>query len=527
MPPQPPSNSYDDIPYDSHPYPQTHPSRLCTVATLFGLSPTPIERCRVLELGAAAGGNLIPIAETSPDSRFVGIDLSARQVSDGERLVEALGLTNIELRHISITDVDDSFGAFDYIICHGVFSWVPVAVRAKILDICARRLTPNGVAYVSYNTYPGWHVRGMIRDMMQYHAMRFEEPRQRLDQARALLDFLARSARADGPYPAILKTEQERLRHQGDHYLFHEHLEEVNDPLYFHQFVGMAAEHGLRYLGEARIETMIPGNFGPEVQKTLASMAADQIQTEQYLDFLRNRTFRETLLVPAQTTPDWEIHPDRIRGLHIASEGKPAGKRAPDIRSHSLVDYRTRSGMGLSTSQPLLKAAMQVLGDRWPGTIPFAELLSSARTLLGRIPGGAAEEEDARTLAGNLVNTYVSSDLTELYSSPISLPREVSERPVALGSARAQVAAGATAVANRRHTLVKLTDVDQRLVPLLDGTRDRSELLEHLTTQVVGGGLQIQRDGKPLSDPAAIRTALAPVLGRALISLAENALLVG
>jgi len=524
MPP-PPSNSYDEVPYASHPYPQTHPSRLFTVATLFGLAPTPVERCRVLELGAAAGGNLIPMAEAFPESEFIGIDLSARQVADGDRLIQAAGLANLTLRHASIAAVDATYGAFDYIVCHGVFSWVPADLRAKILEICRQCLTPNGIAYISYNTYPGWHVRGMVREMMRYHTREVSAPGERLARARGLLDFLARSARTEGPYPAILKTEQERLRHQADHYLYHEHLEDVNDPLYFHQFIDLARGHGLRYLGEARVETMIAGNFGPEVRKMLASLEADQIETEQYLDFLRNRAFRETLLVRETLAPDWEIDPGRVRTLHVASEGKPVGKKEPDIRSDAAIDYRTRSGMGLTTRRPLLKAAMKALADRWPGTVAFPDLLLAARALLGASPDDPVAEDDARELAANLVNTYVSSDLIELYGAAIC-PAAVSDRPVAMVSARAGVAAGAAAVANQRHVLVTLSEMDRCLMPLLDGTHDRAALLDELTAQAAAGGLQVQRDGAPISGEDAVRGTLAGVLDTTLKGIAGNALLV-
>ena len=151
--------AYDEVPYPSYPLPQSHPDHLATLATLLGLSPPTTERCRVLELGCASGGNLIPMALTSPDSRFVGIDLSREQIAEGQKTVEALGLTNIELRHLSILDVDDSFGPFDYIVCHGVYSWVPENVQDRILAICARNLVPEGIGYVSYNTYPGWHMQ--------------------------------------------------------------------------------------------------------------------------------------------------------------------------------------------------------------------------------------------------------------------------------------------------------------------------------------------------------------------------------
>jgi methyltransferase-like protein/2-polyprenyl-3-methyl-5-hydroxy-6-metoxy-1,4-benzoquinol methylase len=519
----PPTNTYDEVPYESHPYAQSHPSRMAVIATLFGLSPPPVETCRVLELGAAAGGNLIPMAETLPGARFVGIDLSARQVADGEQLIRKLGLDNVSLRHASITEVDESYGKFDYVIAHGVFSWVPTEVREKMFDICAKNLNPHGVAYISYNTYPGWHMRGMIRDMMRYHANRFATPQLRTQQARALLDFLAQSVRQEGPYSVLLKTELETLRHQADHYLYHEHLEPVNDPLYFHTFVERAAAHGLRYLGEARIGTMVTGNFGPEVEKALKLLASDQIQTEQYMDFIRNRMFRETLLVHAKNPPNWTINPDCTARLHVASGSKPTGTGEPDVTSDATIQYQTRTGMTLSTSRPLLKAAMLVLSRRWPGTVPFDELRQEARALAG---GTADPAEDARALALGLLNSYISSDLVELHAVPLPVSRAPGERPTALGSARLRAAAGATAVANRRHELVRLNDLNQRLVPLLDGTRDRTEIIDRLTERALTGDLNVQKDNQKLTDPADVKAALAAVLDPALNELAAHALLV-
>src|SRR5262249_43817357 len=155
-----------ELPYPSNPYPYTHPDHLATVAALLGMKPAAADHCRVLELGCASGGNLIPMAYGLPDSSFFGLDLSGEPVRQGEELVEALGLKNIQLRRMSILDVDDRLGQFDFIICHGVYSWVPAEVQDKILDICARQLAPQGVGFISYNTYPGWHMRGMIRAVM-------------------------------------------------------------------------------------------------------------------------------------------------------------------------------------------------------------------------------------------------------------------------------------------------------------------------------------------------------------------------
>src|SRR5262249_49173778 len=143
------AESYDRIPYDSTPRYATHPDCLATLATLMGMKPAPVERCRVLEIGCSTGGNLLSMAEALPEGRFVGIDLSAVQIETGQRVASALGLGNVRLEVRSLLDVDESFGQFDYIITHGVYSWVPQQVRDHLLKVCKTNLAPHGVAYVS------------------------------------------------------------------------------------------------------------------------------------------------------------------------------------------------------------------------------------------------------------------------------------------------------------------------------------------------------------------------------------------
>ncbi len=532
-PAAPPNNSYDEVPYDSHPFAQTHPSRLFTVGTLFGLRPTPVQRCRVLELACAAGGNLIPMADYLPDSQFVGIDLSARQVNDGQELIKQLGLKNVQLRHANILDVDASYGMFDYVIAHGVFSWVPDKVRDKIFDICAKQLTPNGIAYISYNTYPGWHLRGMIRDMMRYHSSRFATPQHRVQQSRALLDFLAQSVRQEtGAYAVLLKQELETIRHQADHYLYHEHLEENNDPLYFHTFAERAKAKGLKYLGESRVGTMVTGNFGPDIEKTLRMLATDQIQAEQYMDFLRNRMFRESLLCLDRVQPNWAVNPESLRVLHVASGAKAVGQDGKPLPQVNLtgeenVSYRSPSGMTMATTRPLLKAAMHVLAQAAPGTVPFDSLRKQARELVG---GGNPTDpkvvsDDTQVLAVGLLNCYMGSDLIELHGMPITFARTAGPKPVALPLARWQAQKG-TMATNRRHEVVRLNDLDKQLLPMLDGTNDRAALVEKLTQAAQAGALNVQKDGTTLSDPKDIKQALESVMDQALANVARMALLV-
>ena len=126
-------NPYDAVPYPDLAYGNTHPDRLATMARLLGMTPAPVERCRVLEVGCAAGGNLLPMAYTLPHAEFVGIDYSAQQIDEGQARIRGLGLSNFTLACRNLLEVGEELGTFDYIIAHGVYSWTPPPVREKTL----------------------------------------------------------------------------------------------------------------------------------------------------------------------------------------------------------------------------------------------------------------------------------------------------------------------------------------------------------------------------------------------------------
>lgn len=471
---------YDEVPYTSQPFPQTHPDNLATVATLFGMCPPPVERCRVLELGCAAGGNLIPLAATLPQGHFVGIDLSGRQIDEGRRVVNALRLRNIELRRLSILDVGDELGEFDYIICHGVFSWVPAPVRDRILAVIKERLAPNGVAFVSYNTYPGWHLPGVARAMMRFHADRFAEPAVRVRQARAVLEFLtaAMPPENDG-YGGGLHRELQLLRKVPDHYLFHEYLAEVNTPVYFHEFNALAEGHELQYLGEAAFLEMLTDHLAPGVAETLRLLAPGLVQTEQYLDFLRNRRFRQTLLchrgVPLNRAPA----PERLERMYVASAFRPVSAR-PDLGAGAVEEFRSPRGLPVTAGEPLVKAALLHLAEAWPAALPFGDLTAAALALLGREygPVPSADTPLPRLLLPSLLKC-AAPGAVEFRLTPPRLVVEISEHPRATALARYQATAGVPVV-SLRHQVVALDTLDRRILQHLDGSRDRRQLLQLL-----------------------------------------------
>ena len=86
------------------------------------LPAAPARRCRVLELGCAAGVNLRQMAQAAPESEFVGIDGSAVQIEQGQEVLRELDLPNLRLEHADILSLSErqDLGLFDYIVCHGV-----------------------------------------------------------------------------------------------------------------------------------------------------------------------------------------------------------------------------------------------------------------------------------------------------------------------------------------------------------------------------------------------------------------------
>jgi methyltransferase-like protein/trans-aconitate methyltransferase len=501
--------SYDQVPYENHAYPQAHPNRLATVATLLGMQPQPVGDCRVLELGCAAGSHLIPLALTLPGSRFLGIDLSARQVDKGQRVIDALGLDNVQLEVRDIRELDERLGCFHYIVCHGVYSWVPDEVRERILAVCARNLTPNGVAFVSYNTYPGWHLRGTVRDLLVYHTRQAGEPGDRVREARRLLEVLAEAVQGrDGPYDRLLQAELQMLGRCGDSYLFHEHLEDVNEPTYFHEFAARAAARGLQFLGEAELGAMLLHGYPPEVETALPRMAPNMVQLEQYLDFLNNRTFRQTLLCHQGVEPNYRLSAERLRGLYVASRARPLSA-CPDVDSTAEERFAAPGGATVKSTDPLAKAALLYLAEVWPQAVRFEELARAARARLG--PGGPSAEEDASVLGQCLLTCYLSDPdgLVYLWTQPPSFASEAGEYPTASPLARLQATTAGSAT-NLRHETLALDDFSRAVLSRLDGRRDRNTLLRDLARR--GGSGSISTDAP--EPPAELDRALSETLSR-------------
>jgi len=477
-------DSYDALPYDSVPVHETHPAYLELVGSLFGLTPAVATRCRYLELGCASGGNLIPLAFALPDSEFLGIERSAAQVTAGQTLINALGLRNIRIEQADVLDYHiDGLGQLDYIVAHGFYSWVPEAVRTRMFEMLSAALAPQGIAYVSYNVYPGWRWRGMVRDLVRYASRNGQTPPEQLALAQEAIrnTEVALAGRTD-PVAKLLRDELAILQTRHPSYLYHEYLVAENTPCLFSDFMALAEQYGLQYLAETELHTMFSDGLGTEAS-AMVDAAPDIVAQEQIMDLLRLRLFRQTLLCRRDLQIERELDLDRFAGLAYHASLVPRTARPLNVVGERT--FETPEGDAIVVTHPLTEAALIHLAEVYPDAVAYPELADRAVARV-RQAGGPAGEPDALLL--ELLRLFLRQ-VIGASRQPEAVPRGKPTRLRATALARAQAAAGLGHVATLRHKPMEIDPVMARLIELLDGNRDRRALTALLTQDFKTGRL--------------------------------------
>lgn len=425
-------NSYDDLMYESGAFPQTAINNLEARARLMGLQPAPAANAKVLELGCSMGGNIITQALYYPDAEFVGIDLSGRQVAQGNAIIEKMGLENVRLVEKDILTIDESFGKFDYIIVHGIWSWVPDAVKDKIFSICRNNLTEHGIAYISYNVYPGWKRQEQLREIM-YFAGRdvLEEPleartRKGLDALKALAEILEndKGLGGGGKLPAIQKI----LNHNF-YYIAHEYMEAFNDPIYVNGFIEWANRHRLAYIGDTDLHASFVSWMAEHTRERILALAGgDYIAKEFYSDILSDRQFRRSLLcreeVGDTVRRDESVAVEVIESLNF----RPARGETINFDENDTLLSGIRDVM--KTGEPFkTEDVAENLARRFPG-LEFDRMKINSQLLLQTILGRFSVSSDN---AGKPFfedhKTYVPARFTDYVAAFVEHGAEAFVRP--------------------------------------------------------------------------------------------------
>ena len=428
---------YDLVDYPSKPFPQCHPDRLALMARLFGLKPPPVETSRVLEIGCGDGLNLIASAVVLPGAAFHGVDISAAATRRGRRLIRETGLKNVRLETRDFRDLPPKTRKFDYVIAHGLYSWVPAEIRDALLAGIRSVLSPHGIAFVSYNTYPGAYLRQMVREMAAIAAGTD------LAATRAWLESATNLPDAPAIYRAVVADEARDMLRREDGALFHDDLSATNQPVWFRDFAAHAAAHGLQYVAEADL-----------AGTARVSQIPDRLQREQHADFHLGRRFRQTLLChAAQSVAD---EPDPA-ALENAFAGAPVDPAIP--HPDGAFEYVNRTGARIRTTDAGHRAILDSLAAAWPVYLPVSRF------------GRAACPRFADLFAAGIL---------DLRTVAPPAPKRRPARPHASPLARSQTGSGAPLTTLHHLELFIASQSLQAVLALADGSRTRAQLLRDL-----------------------------------------------
>ena len=522
--------SYNDIPYMGRVHFQTHIERLALSARVFGMETVPVENARVLELGCGDGSNIINMAFNLPDAEFVGVDGSTVHIARGRRMMDAAGVNNVRLEAMDITHIQDQLGTFDYIICHGVFSWVPEGVRNHILRICREQLSPLGIAYVSYNAYPGWKQYEMLRDMMHFHVARQQEQDEKILQARAMIQFLSAHIpdTEHDPYGRFIAAQEGFIMGLSDEYLYHEYLEAHNQPYWFYEFVELLNNNALQYLGDTDLNSMLSLHLPSHTQEILHNISSSQYDLEQYMDMLRGRRFRCSLFVHHAREITREIEPGVFMDFYYSYKAcdkwsylKTTQEAEEERTSDDIIATLVQSVENSNIPPNIQLAIFQHLHKMWPRRIHFTELREIAAITKGEVLSRA----EVLGLAGLFQTLYLMSEIKiHLYCPAVA--NTAPERPHLNGVARYQ-ASYQKVFSTQLHNMLMVEEAwAQEMVRLMDGTRTVDELVDIIYQKMTTGELPLlvctDDDENDVTDEDIVRSVLKAQVIKKLVFFLEN-----
>ena len=478
-----------DVDYIPGFYPHMSPVAMRYAASLNLVVPPATTRgFRYLELGCGLGRSLTTLAAANPQGEFIGVYVNPNHVAAIERDLAAGELTNARVLATDFANLPEDLGRFEFLVLHGVFSWVAPEVRGQILAIAQQHLAPGGLLLVSYNAMPGWAhlqpIRGILR---QYAALRqgdsVQRIREALDYTRFIRDKKAKYFE-DNPLAAAYV---EALLKQDSRYLAHEYLNEHWTSFYFSEVAEMFGSAGLAFVGSLPIHT----NFWdlcvrPEFQE-LFRTTSNRLVTESHKDFCANTAFR------------WDIYASQPRLIQSPAE---RFLQVDDLyfraaRANITLPHQANLGVVTSTVQgPLYETLLkrlgstslrlsEILADQSLSGTPQPELMRAvdAGVALGLFDVTAGPVGEGAATVGTTVNIVSPLNRSILRDDALG------GRPVTLAS----VASGTG------HTL---GDFEAAILHELS-SGGSAGLVQRVEARLSSSGRSLQQDGKPVNDPTA------------------------
>jgi len=458
---------YDQVPYLANPLPQTHPSRIAAIASMFGLSFVPPKSAKVLELGCASGVNLLGMAHFMPDAKFVGVDLSIVQVHEAQRRAKAVAANNVTYHHMSIDEINPDFGEFDYIIVHGVYSWVPNEVQKAILRVCRENLSNDGIAFVSYNVLPGWRMKQAARDVFMALTPPNVPAATRWEYGVNWIREMLETNKTEDKRPLLHQTianELENILVKKDlRYLAHEYLETHNEPLLFREFLSHMSEAELTYLGDAEPSTMVRHLTHPVLSEFFKKHPPQGMaETEQAIDIITGRTFRQSLMVKGsrKTKMNRALTPDFFKNLHIQA------RLAKTTDQDGQVKYVHQRHGPLNAQPPYGTGALEVLTELAGMPAPYKSLLDKF----------VQATQGTEPVFAEILFSMLGMNGIEIFADPYMPALPKGATPLAILDAES----GRNVTTNSVGEAIGLDPLQVLILPILKGDWDRDESIAKL-----------------------------------------------
>lgn len=490
-----------DVAYTTNFYREITPVWLATTCLLLGQRAPDLTRpFRYADLGCGHGFTTLVVAATHPEAEVWGFDFNPAHVEWATRVAATAGLSNAHFAEASFAELaqrpEAALPAFDFMVSHGVVSWVSPDNRRALLDVIRRRLRPGGLTYLSYNVTTGWAPIVPLRRLM---CMLAEASPARTDLAApGILQFIDRMKEAGALYfqgnPRV-ETRLEDMRKQETRYIAHEYLNRDWYPLMFADMAEAMADTKCSYVGSATLSENIDALAAPPSMTPLLNEMPDRVLRETLRDFGSAQAFRRDLYRRGETPLTASEQGEMLDALAVA----PMGATIPDpVTFPSPIGTVTGRA---DVYQPLIAALLE-------GVLPL---------------------QRARQIA-----PYTERPMVELLQAVTLLIAGGYAHPVLPGGA----SAAARAAAARLNQAVAVengygAELPRLAAPLV-GSALQVDLLETLmvgdllagrpadaaalTASVMSGlqrsGRSIQKDGKPVVDPVEARIVAGEVVQR-------------
>lgn len=331
-----------DVPYIANYSHAMSPTWLCTAALAANQIPPPLEDgFRYLDLGCGYATTLLPLAAANPQGEFVGVDFMPEHVAFANRVVQRTNLTNTRMLENSFEDIVANPALlgdpYDYIVMHGVYTWVSSETRQAILDLLQRHLKPGGLVYAGYNAHPGWTRHQPLQHMIYRVA---EQHRgSSVEKMVAAVKFLARMKAINAPIFANLELpptleeaikDADRILPMAASYLAHEYLNEHWNPIFFSDLCQDMSAAKLSYVGGTRMMDHVDNTGWSDEQQELISHYGNPVMAETIRDMLMPSGFRRDMFARGRALMPEDVRQQRLLNTQFAL-AKPLADIKPEF----------------------------------------------------------------------------------------------------------------------------------------------------------------------------------------------------